>query len=170
MTRVPQGLTEAMSAPHTLWVREIDERTSVVAPAGLDGDGSSCGADFHLVVSRVAVVAAGHVGQGVLVAGLFCDLGIEPFHGTASGGVVDVAAGVACVIDETGKLAGGNATADGQAVDGDIVVKESIDGVCVGVVVELRAVHAIGDQEDDLAATCSTLMKQLVGGMAGLVA
>ena len=159
MTRVPHSLTESMSASPTLLLREIDERTSVVAPAGLDGDGSSCGANFYPVVSRVAVVASGHVGQGVLVAGLFRDLGIEPFHGTASGGVVDVAAGVARVIDEAGKFARGKAAADGQAVDGDVVVKEGIEGVCVGVVVELRAVHAIGDQEDDLAATCSTIMK-----------
>src|SRR6267143_6868561 len=98
MTRVPQGLTEPMSAPPTLLLREIDERTSVVAPAGLDGDGSSCRADFHLVVGRVAVVASGHVGQGVLMAGLFRDLGIEPFHGRASGGVLDVASGVPRVI------------------------------------------------------------------------
>src|SRR5258707_10086675 len=117
MTRVPHGLTESK-------LREIDERTCVVAPAGLDGNGSSCGANFYPVVSRVRVVASGHVGQGVLVAGLLRNLGIEPFHGTASGGVVDVAAGVACIIDEAGKFARGKAAADGQAVDGDIVVKE----------------------------------------------
>src|SRR5258706_1362586 len=95
-TGVPHGLTESK-------LRGIDERTCVVAPAGLDGDGSSCGANFYPVVSRVAVVASGHVGQGVLVAGLFRDLGIEPFHGRASGGVVDVAAGVPPVIDKAGK-------------------------------------------------------------------
>jgi hypothetical protein len=159
MTRVSHDLAESMSASPTLLLREIDERTSVVAPAGLDGDGSSCGANFYPVVSRVAVVALGHVGQGVLVAGLFRDLGIEPFHGTASRGVVDVAARVAPVIDEAGKFARGNDADDGQAVDGDVVVKEGIEGVGVGEVVELGAVHAIGDQEDDLAATCSAIMK-----------
>src|SRR5258708_36474097 len=110
MTRVPQGLTEPMSAPPTLLLREIDERTSVVAPAGLDGDGSSCGADFHLVVSRVAVVAAGHVGQGVLVAGALCDFGIEAFPGTACGGVVYGAGGGGSVIGETGQTSAGEVT------------------------------------------------------------
>src|ERR1700687_5055644 len=138
-----------MGASPTLFLREIDERTCVVAPAGLDGDGSSCRANFYLVVSRVAVVASGHVGQGVLMAGLFRDLGIESFQGAASRGVVDVAAGVARVIDEAGKFARGNAAADGQAVDGDVVVEEGFKGAGVSVVVELATVHAIGDQEDN---------------------
>src|SRR5258708_16712538 len=108
MTRVPQGLTEPMSAPPTLLLREIDERTSVVAPAGLDGDGSSCGADFHLVVSRVAVVAAGHVGQGVLVAGLFFGFGIEPFHWAGLGGGVSGRRPGACVNCLNGETWRGN--------------------------------------------------------------
>src|SRR5258706_7035648 len=96
MTRVPHGLTESK-------LREIDERTCVVAPAGLDGNGSSCGANFYPVVSRVAVVASGHVGQGVLVAGLVRGFGIKPFHCRASGGVGDVAAGVPRVIYKAGE-------------------------------------------------------------------
>src|SRR5258706_15686118 len=104
MTRVPHGLTESK-------LREIDERTCVVAPAGLDGNGSSCGANFYPVVSRVAVVASGHVGQGVLVAGLFRGFGIEPFHGRGSGGGVDVAAGGPRVNDKGGKNCPGKGSA-----------------------------------------------------------
>src|SRR5258708_32079652 len=115
MARVPHGLTESK-------LREIDERTCVVAAAGLDGNGCSCGANFYPVVSRVAVVASGHVGQGVLVAGPFRDLGIKPFPGRASGGGVDVAAGGPRAIDKAGKTSRGKGPPPRPRVDRDVVL------------------------------------------------
>jgi hypothetical protein len=58
----------AIISIHQLLYRRNDESTCVVAQASLDGDAFARGTDFYLVITRVAVVAVRHVGQGVLVA------------------------------------------------------------------------------------------------------
>jgi hypothetical protein len=84
---------------HELLLRRNDGSTCVVALASLDGKAFARSMDFYLVIACVAVVAVRHVGQGVLVAGLLSYSRIEPFHGCALDGVIDVAAGVIRVID-----------------------------------------------------------------------
>src|SRR2546421_5776953 len=59
--------------------------------------------------------------------------------------------------------------ADGQAVYRNVVLEESLESVGIRVVVKLRPVETIGDQKDDLASTCSSIMKQLGGRMDGVV-
>ncbi len=59
--------------------------------------------------------------------------------------------------------------ADSQAVYGYIVVEQSLKSVGIRAAVKLRPVKTIGDQKDDLAAAGSAIMKQLSGGMHGIV-
>ncbi len=79
-------------------------RTGVVTLPRFDCDAFACGADFHVVIIGVAVVAARHVGQGVLVAGFFRYPRIELFHDGALDSVIDFAARVVRVVDQAGKL------------------------------------------------------------------
>ena len=81
-----------------------DERTCVVPLASPNSDTFACGMDFYLVIAGVAVVDVRHVGQGVLVAGLLSYSRIEPFHGGALDGVIDVATGIVRIIDQAGEL------------------------------------------------------------------
>ncbi len=48
-------------------------------------------------------------------------------------------------------------------------MKEGPESVAVCMAVELGPVQAIGDQKDDLAAIGSAIMKQLSGGMDGVI-
>src|SRR6267378_2434486 len=101
----------------------------VVAFTGEDGEAFAADADFDAVVILGAVVAARIVAQGVLVAGLFGDAGVEIFERIAFGGVEDVAAGIVGVGLETGEFALIETTADSEAVDGDAIAEEFFDRV-----------------------------------------
>ena len=81
-----------------------DERTCVVPLASLNSDTFTRGTDFYLVMPGVAVVAVRHVGHCVLVAGFLSYPRIEPFHGGALDGVIDVATGIVRIIDQAGEL------------------------------------------------------------------
>ena len=76
------------------------------------------------------------IGQRVFVAGFFGDLGVELFDRGAGGGVVDVAAGIVGVAGEARKFVFGEAVADGEAVDGDVVAQEGLDRVLIGEAIE----------------------------------
>jgi len=118
------------------------ERTGVIALAGLDGEAFTGGTDFDLVIVAVAIVAARHVRQSVLVASLFSYSRIELFHGGTLDGVIDVATGIVRVIDQAGELSL-SGVADSQAVYGDIVVEESLESVRIRVTVKLGSIETI---------------------------
>src|SRR5882724_10628248 len=88
----------------TLLLCRNDERTCVVPLASLNSETFTRGTDCYLVIAGVAVVAVRHVGQGVLVAGFLRYSPIEPFHGGALNGVIDVATGIVRIIDQAGEL------------------------------------------------------------------
>src|SRR2546429_2888801 len=81
-----------------------DERTCVVPLASPNSDTFACGMDFYLVIAGVAVVDVRHVGQGVLVAGLLSYSRIEPFHGGALDGGIDVATRIVRINDQAGGI------------------------------------------------------------------
>src|SRR6266436_1443486 len=53
---------------------EYSLRGRVVALTSLDVESFACRAYFHRVVSRIAIVSTRHIGQGVCMSGLFCNL------------------------------------------------------------------------------------------------
>src|SRR5437660_6440079 len=97
------GGTSCKGMPTLLLCRN-DERTCVVPPASFNSNTFTHGADFYLVIAGVAVVAVRRVGQGVLVAGFLSYSRIEPFHGGALDGVIDVATGIVRITDQAREL------------------------------------------------------------------
>ena len=112
---------------------------------------------------------AGHVGERVFVAGFLGDLRVELFDFGAVSGVVDVAAGIVGIAGEALEFAFGEAVADSQAVDGDVVEKQGLQRVLIGEAIELRAVYAVGNDEDDFAAGQAAVVEQFGGGVDGVV-
>ncbi len=127
-------------------------RGGVVALASFYGYGGAGYLDFYFVVGGGGTGASRDVGECVFVAGFFGDLRIEFFDAGAGGGVVDVAARIVRVVDQAGELVLGDAVADCQAIDRNIVVQESLERVLIGEVIELGAVHTVGNDEDNFAA------------------
>src|SRR5213082_3805382 len=89
---------------HPLLLMRNAARTCVVALPGFDGDAFARGPDFHRVIASVAVVAVRPVCQGVLVASFLGYPRIEPFYGCALDGVINIAAGVICVVEQAREL------------------------------------------------------------------
>src|SRR5271170_464169 len=106
-------------------------RAGVIALAGLYGYGGAVHANFYLVVAHGGVGAAGNIGQGIFMAGFLGDLGIEFFDVGAGGGVIDVAAGVVRIVGQALEFFLGQAAADREAVDGDVVVEEGLEGILI---------------------------------------
>src|ERR1700676_3054590 len=141
----------------------------VVALAGFYGDGGTGHENVYFVIDGSGTDASRDVGEGVFVAGLVGDLGIEFFDVSAGGGVIDVAPGIFGVAGEALEFFLGQAAAYGQAVHGDVVLEQSFERVLIGEVIELRAVHAIGNDQNDFAAGEAAVVKQGGCGMDGVV-
>ena len=93
------GGVDATILKQALLLCRNHQRACVVALASLDRDALARATNFHLVISSVAVVAVRHVCQGVLVASFLGYPRIEPFYGCALDGVINIAAGVICVVE-----------------------------------------------------------------------
>ena len=96
------------------------------------------------MIIGVAIVAARHVRQSVLVTSFFSYSRIELFHSSTLDGVIDVAAGVVRIIDQARELSL-SGVANGQAVNGYVVVKKSLESAGVRMTVEFGPVETIGN-------------------------
>src|SRR5260221_1614023 len=138
------------------------ECAAVIALAGKNRQAVAPDANFDGVVVHRAL-ALGRIRQGVLVAGLFRDARIKFREGVLPGAVVNVAASIARVADQAVELSLKVGTARGYAVDADFLAQQLRLGFVIAVSVELRAVLAVGNQEDDLAAFAAVAILQQVG-------
>src|SRR5258708_5733280 len=107
------------------------------------------------MVLRGGVVAAGRIGEGVLVAGFLGDAGVQLFQIVALGGVINIATSIMRIPGKSiqlVELAVDKNGAYADTKDRNVVTQKLLEDDVVLVGVEFRIVHAIGDENDYLAA------------------
>src|SRR6266403_101915 len=141
----------------------------VVTLTGQDGQPFAPYTNLDGMVFQAAVRAARRVGQRILVASLLRDPGIQLLHRPALQTIVDVAAGVMSVFGKPFESPLEKSAAHANTINRNVIAQQFLQHRIVVIHIEFGPVHAIRNQENNLAAFAVAILQQLSRGIHRVV-